>query len=153
MQRALNPESLDLKLASRLFEEQTGIQLHSPTQWHLEPFKSAIFSVVDLKEKGLLPPEIKHFLIGHGTGSSTNGTWIFSANGENVFNYINKNVPRGEIALVSTCEDAHRAITGKPGIGFEVFTHLGDPTRPGKIVRSGTNEIIGHFVNGKITYY
>lgn len=153
MQRALNHESLDLELASRLFKEQTGIQLHSPTQWDLETFKESTAYLVGLKNKGLLPIDIKHLLIGHGTGSSVNGTWTFCDGGQNVFSYINKNIPRGEIVLVSTCEEANRGVVGKPGIGFPVHTYLLNQSRPGKIVSSGTNEIIGHFVNGKITYY
>lgn len=140
------------------FKSATGITLHCPTKWNLAPLDEALMTVVNLKSTGNFPQDIKHIVIGHGTGSSINGTWRFCETGENVFDFINRTIPKGEKVLLGVCEEG-ATVAGKPGIGSHVVNSFIDPSMPGKIVESGKNEIIGHFLTdvnsimAKVTYY
>lgn len=93
------------------------------------------------------------YVIGHGGGSSINGSWNFIYSGDkngNVFSYINSNITKGEKVLVATCEDnfipalrTEALTSGYNAIGDTCITSLIASTNPGKIVESGRNVIIG----------
>lgn len=92
-----------------------------------------------------LPNDIKHIVLGHGYGSSIEGSWSFNGDYEvyGVFNYINNNIPKGEKAIVMCCE-AYGKVPNKNAIGTLV-RGCGTQKEPAKIVISGNNKIIGEF--------
>lgn len=153
-----NESSANITRICSEFKQATGITLHCPTQWNLAPLDEALMTVANLKQAGTFPPDIKHLIIGHGTGSSLNDTWRFCDTGENIFNFINRTIPKGEKVLLGVCEEGATVI-GKPGIGKHVVNSFVDASMPGKIVESGKNKIIGHFLTdvnstiSNITYY
>lgn len=136
----------------RLFAEDTGLKLHCPTP-RTNLFGLALGAISRDVKAGTFPKDIKHVIIGHGLGSSANNTWSFEGLSfadkkiVNVFEYINKNIPRGEKVLVCSCEEGGTAILGKGCIGRHVELSLAVPTEPAKIVQAGKNEIIGHYTS------
>lgn len=138
---------------AKVFQDTTGIKLHCPTNANLSEFGDTINEVEQLFLKGLMPKDIKHLVIGHGGGSSINGSWNFIYSGsknDKVFSYINSNIPKGELALVATCEEnfipalrSEALASGYNAIGDTCITSLIETTHPGKIVESGKNVIIG----------
>lgn len=127
------------------FYRDTGIRLYSPARDNLDAFNDTLMRVHTLQQNGIFPANIKHLLIGHGTGSSLDNTWRIQENGTNIFDYIKRNIPQGDKVLVTCCEEG-RSVTGKPEIGNHVCLTLTDPNKPGKIVESGKNEIIDAFL-------
>lgn len=143
----------NIKAICEEFKKDTGIELHCPDNYDLRAFDESLISVMTLKKRKQLPEEIKHLIIGHGTGASIDGTWRFQASGENVFNYINKtpSIKKGDTILLATCEEG-AAVNGMPGLGqhavtpfFESYTPDGTLLTGGKIVKAGENKIYGYF--------
>lgn len=166
----LNAKIPNIAMARKDFFSATGLQLHSPTTEDLRSFVGGLKNIeCGVKGKGILacnypreavklalPQKVKHVLIGHGCGATETNNWVFYQNGENILNYINKNIPKGEQVIVLCCETGKQNVT-KLGIGTTVSTLLTDIRNPAKIVESGRNEIIGEFVlppygNGVVYY-
>ncbi len=156
-------------LAQQRFKSETGANLHIGNNFSLVGnsfgFDEGLQYLENWYKQGLIPNDIKHVLIGHGTGSAEKGSWAFWNGNKaigNVFDYINTHIPKGEKVLVMTCEGGTNTLA-KPGIGTTVATNLLYASNPAKIVKSGDNKIIGHFFNptaienGKVvggaTYY
>ena len=139
-----------------LFEQDTGLILHCPAN-RTNLFGMALSAISKDVKQGIFPKDIKHVLIGHGMGSSLpSKTGIIGweledrsfAGGKpvNIFEYINKNIPKGEKVLVCSCEEG-ATIANRAGIGRHVELSLSVPTEPAKIVRAGENKIIGHYTS------
>lgn len=155
----------------------TGINLYCPSNSVEGAFSSSLTRIIEAVKGGTFPKEIKHVLIGHGIGSSlTPRGWQMSGISVNdgkiieIYDFLNKlKLPKKEPVLVLCCEDGIKSVPGKPGVGMQVdlgLSNLGgfDPRSnalmgPGKIVRSGENEICGHYtlidknVGGGLVYY
>lgn len=137
------------ELQQKFFNE-TGLILHIPSS-STGRFDIALNSICSEVNKGTFPKDIKHVLIGHGSGSSQAKTWFLEGQGlrdgktVEIFPYINANIPKGEKVLVTSCESPCGKVFGKPGIGDEVQLSLACIESPGKVVRSGTDRIIGHY--------
>lgn len=142
-----------LKEYTQFVEELTGkkVLIGSPTRM-----------TISADELGILndPASYKnvdYILFGHGTGSSLEGTWRFSDSGENIWEFIEKNVPKGKRVLVGCCEEDGLTIQARKalpqmydksgqymyGIGQPVSTFF-NKENPMKICESGTRLIIGH---------
>lgn len=151
-------KEFNLERAKVLLKEKTGLNLHIACSDELLSFAQTPGKVIKYIDKGKFPKEIKHVLLGHGTGSTIDDTWVISGTNEKVFDYINRNIPKGEKALVCCCEETPKKLLqllpkGKAGIGHVVHTELSTASRPAKIVESGRNEIIGDFAKGQVHYY
>jgi hypothetical protein len=137
------------ELQQKFFDE-TGLILHIPSS-STGNFNTALNAICTEVNKGTFPKDIKHVIIGHGSGSSQAKTWFLEGQGlkdgktVEIFPYINANIPKGEKVLVTSCESPCGIIPGKPGIGGEVQLNLACIDSPGKIVRSGNDKIIGHY--------
>lgn len=186
--RLMNHGRLNLEKAQeieRLFfkntvlEEKgyTGINLYCPSNSVEGAFSSSLTRIIEAVNGGTFPKEIKHVLIGHGVGSSlTPRGWQMSGlsvkDGKviEIYDFVNKlKLPKNEPVLVLCCEDGIKSVPGKPGVGMKVdlgLANLGSFDRnshslmgPGKIVRSGENEICGHYtlidknLGGGLVYY
>ena len=158
--------------AERLFHQETGLTLHCPTTWELTynkhsgmgGFDNGLENLAEWSKQGLLKEfeehGIKHILIGHGTGSSVNGTWRFAETNELISNYIRRtpSIKKGDRILVMCCEQAPETCINGRCIGLEVDTSLFYPSNPAKIVEAGREGVIGHFFNpnarrGGVTIY
>lgn len=144
--------------AAALFKEKTGLKLHVACTDDIWSFAMTPEKVIKYIDKGQFPKELKHLVLGHGTGSTLNDTWVVSGTNEKVFEYVKNNVPKGEKALVCCCEETPKNLSyllpkDKPGIGRVVHTELCTKRGPAKIVESGKDEIIGSFSKGITRYY
>lgn len=141
----------------RDFKARTGLELHIPDNHNLStPGMNEIADFVLLgMNKGTFPADIKHVVMSHGRGLSTNGTWVFFNNGKSVPQWINTHIPRGEKCLVAVCESGNTSLNRlRPGIGNEVQNSFNIPDKPAKLMRSGDNNIIGHYLRDTgATYY
>lgn len=152
-------KGFDIEKAKTLFKDRVGLNLHVACPDGLRSFADTPSKVIKYVENGRFPKEeIKHVVLGHGTGTTINDTWVINGTKEKVFDYINKNIPAGEKALVCCCEETPKNLLkflpkDKPGIGNVVHTELSTKSRPAKIVESGKNEIIGEFAKGNVKYY
>lgn len=109
--------------------------------------------------------DFDYILLSHGRGSSLIAdlnhpdAWRFSDNQNiKVWDYIEKNVPKGKKVLVASCEHDGVTLAGKAaeemvdrngikmtGIGNAVLASgVGSPDGPLKICESGIRHIIGH---------
>ena len=147
----------NIDAAENLFFKETGAKLHIGNPTSLTDseygFTEGLHNLIKWYKEGIMPSDIKHIVIGHGAGSSEKGSWVFwnDGPGEKVFEYISKTIPKGEKAIVLTCEGGENTIA-QPGIGASVITNLIYGSNPGKIVRSGDNKIIGHFFSPTKTH-
>jgi len=149
IQTILNKEKLteqDLRQIQTIFKNNTGISLYCPESCNFEDFKPFFDLIFNGKFYKKMDPKIKHIVMGHGIGGAKEGTWRFIRTKENVFDFIEKNIPKGDTVLVMTCEETARRI--KPGVGTPVNITLLNPDKPGKIVIAGERRIAG-----KITQY
>lgn len=155
----------------------TGIKLYCPSNSVDGAFSSSLTRIIEAVNGGTFPKEIKHVLIGHGIGSSLtprgwqmSGLSVKDGKAIEIYDFVNKlKLSKNEPVLVLCCEDGIKSVPGKPGVGMQVdlgLSNLGgfDPRfnalmGPGKIVRSGENEICGHYtlidknVGGGLVYY
>lgn len=151
--RTFNPEK-----AIDLFKERTGLNLHIASSTGLASFASTPGKIIKFQNKGNLPEGVKDIVIGHGTGSTLNDTWVVASTKQKVFDYVNKHISAGKKVLVCCCEETPKKISSlipkdKAGIGNVVNTELHTARRPAKIVESGKAEIIGDFAKGITKYY
>lgn len=138
---------------TQFVEELTGkkVLIGSPTRM-----------TISADELGLLNDpasykDVDYILFGHGTGSSLDGTWSFSDNGVNIWEFIEQNVPKGKRVLVGCCEKDGFTLSERKslpymydkagqfmyGIGDTVATSF-SKCNPAKICESGKRHIIGH---------
>ncbi len=143
----------DLTRIEKIFKENTGINLYCPEKHNIDDFKPFFDLIFDGRFNKRLDSKIKHIIIGHGIGSAKNGNWRFIQTKESVFDFIDKNIPKGELALVMACEETANQV--KPGIGTPVNITLQTADKPGKVVKSGERRIIGTINqnNSKIQYF
>lgn len=104
-----------------------------------------------------------YIIMGHGTGSSlitdilNPNTWRFEDTNQSVWEFIEKNIPKGKKCLVCTCEEHGLELAGKTlkemvdkkgklmyGIGNPVMTSGYPKSHPLKYCESGVRHIIGH---------
>lgn len=150
---------------SKFVEKLTGkkVLIASPYRMTIAPDELGLLNDPKSYEN------VDYILFGHGTGSSLitdsskEGHWIFSDTGESVWEYIEKNVPKGKKILVGTCEqDKYWRADGMIpkqrkemkemydksgnymyGIGNSVSAAFGI-SQPAKICESGKRHIVGH---------
>lgn len=113
---------------------------------------------------------VDYILISHGKGSSliqdtqNPNTWRFSDNDNSVYEFIEKNVPKGKKVLAFTCEVEGLKLAGKTreemidragnrmlGIGSPVSGEY-EESGAAKIVESGIRHIIGQISSERITF-
>lgn len=136
--------------AAKYFKSRCGLNLHLPSKCgtsEIHDFYSYLLS--DFKIG--LPKNVTDVIIAHGSGSSLDGTWTVAGTNHNVFDYINKNIPRGQNVLVTCCETGNK-VNGKIGIGGTVWNQ-NNANNPYKIIKSGQNEIVGYYYGGYTKYY
>lgn len=137
------------------FKTRTGLELHIPDNWNLQEMTSITDYIEAGIKNGKFPTDVKHVVMSHGQGLSTNGTWVFSYSGQSVPEWIATNIKPGEKCLVAVCETGSTSLNkARPGIGNIVTNSFTNPSEPGKIMQSGNNNIIGHYlINEGPTYY
>lgn len=158
------PSSDKVAEVCKAFEKETGIKMLM-TNPH-DAYCFGDFANVLLKDikSGRLPKDLKYVVFGHGEGTSLvaagKDRWHVAADSKiGIFDYINKNVPKGEKVLVNCCETTpkqyrHLLPKDKPAIGNPTHTDASSSYyHPLKIVQSGRNEIIGGYANGIMTLY
>lgn len=136
--------------AAKYFESLCGLKLHLPSKYgtaEIKDFYSYLLSGFTTKK----PKDVQHVLIAHGFGSSLDGTWTIAGTNHKVFDYINKNIPRGQNVLVTCCETSNKT-NGKIGVGENVWS-INNANNPYKIIESGKNEIVGYYYGGNTRYY
>ena len=131
------------------------LELHIPDNWNLQGMTTITDWIETGIKNGKFPTDIKHVVMSHGQGLSTNGTWVFSHSGQSVPEWIATNIKPGEKCLVAVCETGSTSLNkARPGIGNRVTNSFTNPSEPGKIMQSGNNNIIGHYlINEGATYY
>ncbi len=139
-----------LKLVQQSFYQKTGAQLHlDPSRIGLRAMANGLTRLEEWYKLGKMPSDLKHVVIGHGTGYSIDNSWMMKYSNKNTFQFINEVVPQGEKCIALICEDAPSSWRAEtPGIGHPVYSNLDMPYYPGKIVISGQNKIVGH-IHGK----
>lgn len=135
-----NLKSQDLRKIEEIFKQHTGINLYCPESYNFKDFEGFFEPMIKYNMYNRLNPEIKHIVIGHGTGSAAEQNWRFESNKKDVFDFIESRIPKGEKVLLVTCESSKAT---KPGIGGPVNISLHAKNRPGKIVESGIRNVIG----------
>ena len=136
-----NHPNFNIERACREFKKNTGVELHVLDTHNLSPvFDANCIQLESAFKRGVMPPDLKHVIIGHGYGSSVNGTW--HSGNHNIFDYIDNHIPAGAKVIVTSCETATR-VPGRSGIGDAVIGTLMDRSRPAKICERGRHEIIG----------
>lgn len=134
----------ELKTECDVFKKATGAELHVPDTMASDLFGEACITLERAAKDGNFPKDIKHVLVGHGYGSSVDGTWSIIGRGGNVFKYINSNssIKPGERVLVLCCESGTK-VPGRNAVGDKVILSLTDGLHPGKIVIAGQNKVAG----------
>lgn len=150
--------------AQRLFARETNgtLALHCPTNMGLLFNENSGFGGFDASlelleawyKQGLLKDferyNVKHVLVGHGTGSSVQGTWKFVDNNKLIMDYIKQHpdMKEGERVLVLCCEQAPSTYRQGTCIGREVDLSLClSKAEAAKIVVVKEGKIIGGFFN------
>lgn len=159
-----NPDANSVASVCKEFEKETGVKIMMTNP--VDAYCFADFANVLLRDmkKGRFPKELKYVIFGHGDGSSLIQTgkdkWhVLAEPNVGIFEYIGKNVPKGEKVLVNCCEVTpkeyrHLIPKNKPAIGNPTHTEATSSYyNPLKIVQSGRNEIIGGYANGIMTLY
>ncbi len=159
-----NPNEKSVQAICDVFEKETGLKLlmTSPKDAYcFNEFGNVLLR--DIKE-GRYPKDLKYVVFGHGEGSSLINSgkdkWhVLADSNIGIFDFINKNIPKGEKVLVNCCETTpkqykHLLPKEKPAIGYPTNTDASSTYYyPLKIVQSGRNEIIGGYANGIMTLY
>lgn len=136
----------ELKKECKHFKDLTGAELHVPDTMASENFGTACSTLEWCAKDGNFPKDIKHVLVGHGYGSSVDGTWSITGKGGNVFDYIATNpmIEPGDKILVLCCESGKK-IAGQNAVGDSVILSLTDSLHPAKVVVAGNNKVAGEF--------
>ena len=131
----------DLRSIEAIFKKHTGIELHCADSYNIKDFISFFMETMRYNNYQNLGPDIRHIVIGHGIGNVEGGIrWQFEGNHIGVFDYINSHIPRGEKVLAVVCSSKP---LDRPDLLGAVTANLRDPEKPGKIIVSGENKIIG----------
>lgn len=131
----------DLRSIEAIFKKHTGIELHCADSYNIKDFISFFMETMRYNNYQNLSPDIRHIVIGHGIGNVEGGIrWQFEGNHIGVFDYINSSIPRGEKVLAVVCSSKP---LDRPDLLGAVTANLRDPEKPGKIIVSGENKIIG----------
>lgn len=142
----------EAKLLTKTFHYDTGLILHCPGN-DVRDFHKALSSISDAVKSQTFPKEIKHVMIGHGSGRAET-EWITAGRGKpiNILEYINSNkdIKAGDMVLVTCCETGGILNPLRPGKGLPVdlslTTLIPDSIGgPAKIVIAGQNKVGGHF--------
>ena len=142
----------EAKLLAKTFHDDTGLILHCPGN-DVRNFNIALSSISDAVKSQTFPKEIKHVMIGHGSGRAET-EWITAGRGKpiNILEYINSNkdIKAGDMVLVTCCETGGILNPLRPGKGLPVdlslTTLIPDSIGgPAKIVIAGQNKVGGHF--------
>jgi hypothetical protein len=75
-----------------------------------------------------------------------------------IIDFIEKNIPKGEMVLVNCCETTPKGLKhlipkNKPAIGKVAGEFTSSYKNPAKVVISGTRDIVGGYANGFLTLY
>lgn len=156
---ATNPTAQQVQEACDLFTKATGIKMIMTNPKGAISFSNLAHTILrDIKD-GSFPKDIKYIIFGHGNGTTLNNTWhVANDPSVKIFDFIKKNIPKGEKVLVDCCEETpkelrHLIPKSKPAIGKVVTELESSYHTPAKIVKSGTDEIIGGYANGIASYY
>ncbi len=148
------PDRAMVEEACRIFEKETGKKMFMTHPEGANSFSTnANILIRDIKE-GVFPKDIDYIVIGHGAGSSVNGTWHVAADPDiKIFDYIREHIPEGKKVLVNCCEHTPKDLIpkDKPAIGKPASEFYSSYKFPAKIVQN--NSIIGGYANGIVTYY
>ena len=154
-----SPTAQDAKRACDIFEKATGIKMLMTHPGGAQSFNTnANILIRDIK-KGYFPKDIKYVVIGHGEGTILNDTWHVAYDPEvKIFDFIEKNIPKGEMVLVNCCETTpkelkHLIPKNKPAIGKVAGEFSSSYKNPAKVVISGIRDIVGGYANGFLTLY
>lgn len=154
-----NPNVEEVQNACKMFEKETGIKMFVTNPTGAISFNSTASTLMQNIKDGTFPKDIKHIIVGHGSGTVLNNTWHVAYSPEiKIFDFIKQNIPKGEKVLVVSCEETpkelrHLIPKDKPAIGNYVTELYSSFKHPAKIVESGKDEIIGGYGNGIATYY
>lgn len=144
----ITPE--DIVELQKVFKAETELTLHC--FGNVRDFNKTLSAIADEVKKGNFPKEIKHIMIGHGSGNVATKNWVTSEG--SVLKYINTNnkMEKGDLVLVVCCEDGLGAWNRDfPGRGLPVELvpcgrFKNDAGRgPAKIVRRGEEIICGDY--------
>lgn len=146
------------------FEKATGVKMLMTDTTEAYCFGDLANVFMRDMQKGRFPKDVKYVIFGHGKGSSLIASgkdkWHIAGKPEiGIFDFINKNIPKGEKVIVNCCEVTpkqykHLIPKDKPAIGYPTNTDASSSYyHPLKIVRSGENRIIGAYANGIATMY
>ena len=156
---ANNPTEQQAQEVCDLFTKATGIKMIMTNPKGAISFSNLAHTILrDIKD-GSFPKDIKYIIFGHGNGTTLNNTWhVANDPSVKIFDFIKKNIPKGEKVLVDCCEETpkelrHLIPKSKPAIGKVVTELESSYHTPAKIVKSGTDEIIGGYANGIASYY
>ena len=158
------PNSESVANICKDFEKATGIKMMMTNPHDAYCFGDFANVILRDMKNGRFPKDLKYVIFGHGEGSSLVASgkdrWhVLADSNVGIFDYINKNVPKGEKVLVNCCETTpkqykHLLPKDKPAIGNPTHTDASSSYyHPLKIVQSGRNEIIGGYANGIMTLY
>ena len=154
-----NPTAEDAKRACDIFEKETGIKMLMTHPGYARSFASNARILIHDVERRDFPKDVKYVVIGHGDGTVLNDTWHVLYEPETkIFDFIDKNIPKGELAIVNCCEVTpnelkHLIPKDKPAIGKVAGEFRDSYHHLAKVVRSGSHEIIGAYGNGIMTMY
>ncbi len=144
----ITPE--DIAELQKVFRKETGLTLHC--FGNIRDFNKTLSAIADEVKNGKFPKEIKHIMIGHGSGNVATKNWVTSEG--SVLKYINTNkkMEKGDLVLVACCEDGLGTWSPDfPGRGLPVELvpcgrFKNDAGRgPAKIVRRGEEIICGDY--------
>lgn len=153
------PSEKEVIHACSIFEKETGIKMLMTNPNGARSFSTNANILIRDIQKGRFPKDIKYVVIGHGKGTILNDTWHVANDPKvKIFDFIEQNIPKGEMVLVNCCETtpkeiAHLIPKNKPAIGNFVTEFCSSYKNPAKIVISGTRDIVGGYANGYLTLY
>ena len=154
-----NPTREQVQLACDIFEKETGVKMLMTHPGGAFSFNTNANILIRNIKNGDFPKDVRYVVIGHGDGTVLNDTWhvLYEPNTP-VFDFIEKNIPKGELAIVNCCECTPKEISylipkNKPAIGRVAGEFTSSYRHPAKVVRSGEREIIGGYANGIMTLY
>jgi hypothetical protein len=117
------PDKAKAQKACDMFTKATGIKMFMTNPGGAESFCTNATILMHDIEKGRFPKDIKYVIIGHGDGTTINGTWHVAYDPNiKIFDFIKEHIPKGEKVLVNCCEETpkelrHLIPKDKPAIG------------------------------------
>ena len=154
-----HPDKKEAQTACEIFEHETGIKMYMTNPEGAQSFSTNANILIRWIKEGKFPKQIKHIIIGHGSGTTLNDTWHVTYEPEvKIEDFIAKKIPKGEMVLVNCCEDTPKNIRhlipkDKPAIGKYATEFYSTYKHPAKVVISGQKGIVGGYANGILTLY